>query len=206
MEPGTLASICPPAIWLKTCPLDCEWFWRQLHIWELLQTSPAIPFFSFRLPSNQLVICRLELMLRQAYLRANYQSLERSAISELFSVANDKQPLLWPPRIIPQDSAWQAERMKWKKTRCLPTWLLNVSYWGVYRLSPHEIFLLYRRTTTERQHTHIHTHSDNIIKPQKTALSLLMQEIQPWLMSPKHMSGRIIMMCTNESSRPGQRT
>lgn len=65
-------------------------------------------------------------------------------------------------------------------------------------LSPHEISSFVLGECSLEKH-------DNIIKPQKTTPSLLLQEIKHRLMSPKHMSGGIMMMYTDEFSHPGQR-
>lgn len=90
--------------------------------------------------------------------------LETSSVSEIMSVVKWQTAITLTTVENPPDSAWQAERMKWKKTRCLPAWLLNVSYLGVY---PHMRYFFCtggrplggKIHMRARAHTHTRTHT-----------------------------------------------
>lgn len=84
-------------------------------------------------PQISCLFCRLELMSHLAYFCASsVVSRNKLHFRNVFSqklqttigltTVNDNSPELSLTR----------KKMKWKKTRCLPAWLLNVSYFGVY--------------------------------------------------------------------------
>ena len=182
----------------KWTPGTYEGHW-QLGLWESLPIShPGDTVWFSKLPANQLVLCRLKWVSHPAHPGAKLsRPLETCSTSEMWSdiklqttirltAVDDNSPGLSLTR--KKNEVEENEMLASMTVKCQLFW----------SLSPHERFLLYCEGDHWKKH-------DNIIKPQKTTPSLLLQEIKHRLVSPKHTSGGIMMMYTNESSHPGQR-